>query len=385
MRENNHGKNTKCVHVGTVHDKLTNGANTPVYTSTSNGFDNDSGGLYYPRYLNMPNHKAVAEKICELEEGGQEAVVVSSGMAAISSAMLALLKTGDHVLFSEDLYGGTDYFIKEELEKFGIDYTLASTDDLENFENKIKDNTKIIYFETPSNPLLKIVDIEEIVLIAKKYDIITIIDNTFASPINQNPLKFGVDVVVHSASKYLNGHSDLICGVIVTSEKFMKRIRPYVINTGGTLNAQDLYLLERSIKTLNLRMQKHNENAQKLSEYLEKHPLVKKVYYPGLKSHAGHEIAKAQMSGFGGVLSVETSLNKEKTRIFLSKLKLFQEAGSLAGVESLISLPCETSHAKMSLETRCNIGITDSLMRISLGIEDIEDLIADIEQAFEKI
>ena len=144
MRENNHGKNTKCVHVGTVHDKLTNGANTPVYTSTSNGFDNDSGGLYYPRYLNMPNHKAVAEKICELEEGGQEAVVVSSGMAAISSAMLALLKTGDHVLFSEDLYGGTDYFIKEELEKFGIDYTLASTDDLENFENKIKDNDYLL-------------------------------------------------------------------------------------------------------------------------------------------------------------------------------------------------------------------------------------------------
>jgi cystathionine beta-lyase len=315
-------------------------------------------------------------------EEGEDAIIVSSGMTAVSSAMLALLKTGDHVLFSEDLYGGTDYFIKEELEKFGIDYTLASTDDLENFESKIKDNTKIIYFETPSNPLLKITAIEEIVFIAQKYEIITITDNTFASPINQNPLKFGVDIVVQSASKYLNGHSDLICGAIVTSEKFMKRIRPYVINIGGTLNAQDLYLLERSMKTLNLRMQKHNENAQKLAEYLEKHPLVKKVYYPGLKSHAGHSIAKIQMSGFGGVLSVETTLDKDKTRAFISNLKLFQEAGSLAGVESLISLPCETSHAKMSFETRCNIGITDSLMRISVGIEDIEDLIDDIEQAF---
>ena len=385
MSENNCGKSTKCVHIGTFQDCITKGANTPIYTSTSNGFDGESGNLYYPRYLNMPNHKAVAEKICALEEGGEEAIIVSSGMAAISSAMLALLKTGDHVLFSEDLYGGTDYFLKEELEKFGIDYTLASAENLEEFESKIKDNTKFIYFETPSNPLLKIIDIEEIVSIAKKYDIITIIDNTFACPINQNPLKFGVDIVVHSASKYLNGHSDLICGAIITSEKLMKRIRPYVINTGGTLNAQDLYLLERSMKTLNLRMQKHNENAQKLAEYLEKHPLVKKVYYPGLKSHAGHFIAKTQMSGFGGVLSVETTLDKEKTRVFISNLKLFQEAGSLAGVESLISLPCETSHAKMSFETRCGLGITDSLMRISAGIEDIEDLIADIEQAFEKI
>jgi len=385
MSENNCGKNTKCVHIGTFQDSLTKGANTPVYTSTSNGFDCETGNIYYPRDLNMPNHKAVSEKICALEEGGEEAIVVSSGMAAISSAMLAFLKTGDHVLFSEDLYGGTDYFIKEELEKFGIDYTLASTDDLENFESKIKDNTKIIYFETPSNPLLKITPIEEIVFIAKKYDIITIIDNTFASPINQNPIKFGVDIVVHSASKYLNGHSDLICGAIVTSAKLMARIRPYVINTGGTLNAQDLYLLERSMKTLNLRMQKHNENAQKLAEYLEKHPLVKKVYYPGLKSHKGHSIAKIQMSGFGGVLSVETTLDKEKTREFISNLKLFQEAGSLAGVESLISLPCETSHAKMSFETKCGLGITESLMRISVGIEDIEDLIADIEQAFEKV
>ena len=384
MSENNCGKNTKCVHVGTFQDSLIKGANTPVYTSTSNGFNCESGNLYYPRYLNMPNHKAVAEKICALEEG-EEAIIVSSGMAAISSAMMALLKTGDHVLFSEDLYGGTDYFLKEEFEKFGVDYTLASAENLEDFESKIKDNTKFIYFETPSNPLLKIIDIKKIVSIAKKYDIITIIDNTFASPINQNPLKFGVDIVVHSASKYLNGHSDLICGAIITSEKLMKRIRPYVINTGGTLNAQDLYLLERSMKPLNLRMQKHNENAQKLAEYLEKHPLVKKVYYPGLKSHAGHSIAKTQMSGYGGVLSVETTLDKEKTREFISNLKLFQEAGSLAGVESLISLPCETSHAKMSFETRCGLGITDSLMRISAGIEDIEDLIADIEQAFEKV
>lgn len=315
MSERKCGKNTKCVHSGTFQDSLTKGANTPVYTSTSNGFDAESGNIYYPRELNMPNHKAVAYKICALEEGGEEAIVVSSGMAAISSSLLSLLKTGDHVLFAEDLYGGTDYFIKSELEKFGIDYTLASTDNLEIFETKIKDNTKIIYFETPSNPLLKVTSIEEIVFIAKKYDIITIIDNTFASPINQNPIKDGVNIVVHSASKYLSGHSDLICGAIVTSEKLMKRIRPYVINTGSTLNAQDLYLLERSLKTLNLRMQKHNENAQKLAEYLEKHPLVKKVYYPGLKSNATHFIATAQMSGYGGVLSVETTLDKEKKRV----------------------------------------------------------------------
>lgn len=384
MRDKNYGKNTKCVHSGTFIDSLTSGVNTAIYTSTSNGFNKDSGTLYYPRCLNMPNHIAAAEKLRDLE-GGEEAVIVSSGMAAISSAIMALLKTGDHVLFSEDLYGGTDYFIKEELEKFGIDYTLASAENLENFENKIRDNTKFIYFETPSNPLLKIIDIEKIVKIAKKYGIITIIDNTFSSPANQNPIKLGVDVVVHSASKYLNGHSDLICGAIVSSEKLMKRIRPYVINTGCILNAQDLYLLERSMKTLNLRMEKHNKNAHKLAEYLQNHSLVKKVYYPGLESHAGHEIAKKQMSGFGGVLSVETTLGKEKTRKFISNLNLFQEAGSLAGVESLITLPCETSHSKMTFETRCSIGITDSLMRISVGIEDIDDLIADIEQAFQNI
>ncbi len=383
MNKDNCGKNTKCVHAGTFINNETKGVNTPIYTSTSNGFNPETGNLYYPRCLNMPNHLAVAEKIREME-GGEEAIVVSSGMMAVSSVILALLKTGDHILFSEDLYGGTDYFVKEELEKFGIDYTLASTENLEKFESKIKDNTKIIYFETPSNPLLKIIDLEKIVQIAKKYEIITVIDNTFASPINQNPIEFGVDVVVHSASKYLNGHSDLICGAIVTSEKFMGRIRPYVINTGGILNAQDLYLLERSMKTLNLRVQKHNENAQKLAEFFEKHSQVKKVHYPGLVSHSGHETAKKQMSGFGGVLSVETNLNKEKTRIFISALKYFQEAGSLAGVESLISLPCETSHSKMTYETRCSIGITDSLIRISAGIEDAEDLIADIEQAFEK-
>jgi cystathionine beta-lyase/cystathionine gamma-synthase len=384
MSKENCGKSTKCVHAGTFKKSITKGVNTPIYTSTSNGFDDELGILYYPRCLNMPNHMAVAEKIRALENA-EDAIVVSSGMTAISSTILALLKTGDHILFSEDLYGGTDYFLKEELEKFGIDYTLASTADLDKFESRIRDNTKIIYFETPSNPLLRIIDLEKIVQIARKYDIITVIDNTFASPINQNPLKFGVDIVVHSASKYLNGHSDLICGAVATSEKFMKRIRPYVINTGGILNAQDLYLLERSIKTLNLRVQKHNENARKLAEFFEKHAQVKKVYYPGLSSHAGHEIAKKQMSGFGGVLSVETSLDKDKTRLFISNLRLFQEAGSLAGVESLISLPCETSHSKMSYETRCSIGITDSLIRISVGIEDIDDLIADIKQALEKV
>lgn len=383
MSKNNYGKNTKCVHAGTFIDPITKGVNTPIYPSTSNGFVEGTGNLYYPRCLNMPNHKAVAEKLCALEFG-EEAIITSSGMAAISSTILALVKTGDHILFSEDLYGGTDYFLKADLERFGIDYTLAPTADLKEFESKIKDNTKIIYFETPSNPLLKIIDIEKIVKIAKKYDIITITDNTFASPINQNPLTLGVDVVVHSASKYLNGHSDLLCGAVISSEKFMRSIKPYVVNTGGVLNAQDLYLLERSIKTLNLRIQKHNENAQQLAEFLDGHLLVKKVYYPGLESHSGHETAKKQMSGFGGVLSIETSLDKIKTKKFTANLKLFGEACSLAGVESLVTLPCESSHSKMSSETRCAIGITDSLIRFSVGIEDIDDMKADIEQAFKK-
>ena len=379
--KNNIGNNTKCVHSGTIIDELTGGVNTPVYVSTSNSFDKDTGLVYYPRYLNLPNQKAIAEKLCTLENG-EEAIVLASGMAAITVSLFALLGHGDHALFAPSLYGGTHHFIVADFEKFGIEYSFAASEKADDFEKAIKNNTKIIYIETPSNPLLKITDIKAVAELAQSKGIITIIDNTFASPINQRPLDLGIDISIHSATKYLNGHSDLNAGIIVSSKEIMAKVQPFAVNQGGTLNAQCCYLLERGLKTLALRIRQHNENALKLAQYLENHKFVKKVYYPGLESHEDHQLAKSQMSGFGGMLSFELNCDKVKTKEILSKLKLFKNAGSLGGVESLVTLPCETSHKKMCAEERCKAGIGDALIRVSVGIEDIEDLIADMDQAF---
>lgn len=375
------GNSTKCIHACNYYDDLVGGAMPPIYNSTANSFDKDTGSLYYPRYLNLPTQKAVAGKIAALEHA-EDGLLFSSGMAAISSTLFSFLSIGDHVIFAADLYGGTHFLVKSEFEKAGIQVSFVKSNKTEDYASEIKENTKLIYIETPSNPLLRIIDIKGVADLAKKNNILTAIDNTFASPINQNPITLGIDIVIHSGTKYLNGHSDVLSGVIVSSKEIIEKIKPYAVNHGATLYEQACYLLERGLRTLALRINRHNENALKLAQYLESHEMVNKVFYPGLESHPDHELAKAQMKGFGGVLSFELKCKRENCKEIVSKLKLAREAGSLGGVETTLCFPAESSHAKMSPEDRLKAGISDSLVRLSVGIEDIEDLIADFEGAF---
>jgi cystathionine beta-lyase len=301
-------------------------------------------------------------------------------MAAIMTSLFAFLKVGDHVLFQKDLYGGTHHAALNELERYGISYSMIDVSDLKIFEKGIQKNTKIIFIETPSNPLLKITDIAGVARIAKKHQVLTLIDNTFASPVNQNPIDLGIDIVTHSGTKYIGGHSDLCCGVAVTTKKLNEKIKASALHFGGSLDAHTAYLVERSLKTIVLRVQQQNKNAMAVAKFLQSDSHVQAVHYPGLKEHPGYAIAKKQMpGGFGGMLSFEIKGDPEK---FIKKLKLIHRAVSLGGVESTLSQPVKTSHAKLSPVERKEAGISDKLLRLSIGIEEAEDIIADIRQAF---
>lgn len=372
-------KNTLCVHKGTHHESNQPGVNTPIYTSTSFAYL-DTDARTYPRYFNTPNQASVTQKLAALESG-EDALIFGSGMAAISTALLTLVKQGDHVLFQGDLYGGTHHFITTDFPRFGIEYSMADATNIEMFEEAIQFNTKLIYIETPSNPLLKLTDIKKIVALAKQYGVLTMIDNTFATPINQNPIPMGIDIVMHSGTKYLGGHSDICCGAIIGSKELVDRIKSTSTHFGGSINANTCYLLERSLKTLALRVKQQTQNAGAIASFLENHPKIKKVNYPGLESHPQHDIAKEQMQGFGAMLSFELQASAEETRHFLKKLQIAQAAMSLGGVETILCEPATTSHVKLSPEQRQNLGISDSLLRLSVGIEDIDDLLADFEQA----
>ena len=376
------GINSICVHVGEVKDEQFKGAVSPIYVSTSYAFD-QVDIKRYPRYFNTPNQEALRRKIAALEHT-QDALIFGSGMAAISTAMLAFLKKGDHVLIQHVIYGGTYNFIANEFEKYGIEYSYTESDQIEDFEPLIRDNTKIIYIETPSNPLLGITDIKAVALLAKKRGIITMIDNTFASPINQNPADFGIDIVVHSATKYMGGHSDISAGAVAASKEHIELIWKTGINLGGNLSDFTVWMLERSLKTLNLRVKEQTKNAQILAEYLEEHSMINRVYYPGLKSHPQHTIAATQMHGFGAMMSFELNEGVDAME-FQNSLQFIKPSLSLAGVESTILSPAQTTHALLSEEERLERGISDRLIRFSVGIEEPEDLIADIEQALLKI
>ena len=262
---------TLCIHAGTILSEEDTGVNSPIYPSSAFRYESGGEPAKYPRYLNVPNQEAIAQKICALEKT-ESAIVLGTGMAAISAAIMGIVKAGEHIVFQSNLYGGTHFFIAEILEKFGVHYSLVHGNKVADFEQKIQPKTKLIYIETPSNPLLEITDIEQVVKIAKKHNVLTMIDNTFATPINQRPAEMGVDIVIHSATKYMGGHSDLMAGIIATSTQIMESIKLVAINLGGTLDARICYLLERSMKTLSLRMKQHNENALKIAQYLEKHP-----------------------------------------------------------------------------------------------------------------
>lgn len=376
------GINTVCTHEGELVDSQFKGAVSPLYMSTSYEFD-DVDVKRYPRYFNTPNQEALCKKLAALEHA-EAALIFGSGMAAISTALMAFLKAGDHIVLQQTIYGGTYNFAVTQFEKFGIEYSFTDGWAVADFEKEIRPNTKVIYIETPSNPLLTITDVAGVAQLAQKHGILSMIDNTFASPINQTPIDFGIDVVLHSATKYMGGHSDICAGVVAASQELMDKVFQTAICFGGSLSDYTVWLLERSIKTMAIRVKAQNENAMKMAKYLNASKDVEKVYYPGLEEHPDHGLAKAQMRGFGGMLSFEMDADIDVSQFF-KHLKLIKPSMSLAGIESTLLSPTKTSHALLSPEDRKKQGIKDSLIRFSLGIEEIEDLTTDIEQAIAKV
>lgn len=374
---------TLCVHPLSGVEQNRGSVTSPIYPSTAyNYLDNEE--LQYPGFYSTYNQKRLGEIMARLENGDW-GMVFSSGMAAISTAILSFVEQTDHVIFSRDLYGGTWKFAEQELPKRGITFNYAENN-LSAFKRALRPNTKVVYIETPSNPLLSIVPLREIADFARQNGLVTIVDNTFASPVNQLPLSHGIDIAVHSGTKYLGGHNDLPFGALVSNINYHKtKIFDTAKMYGGSLSPYQCYLVERSLKTLAVRVQRQNENAFRLATYLSKHPFVNRVYYPGLTSHPDHQIARRQMQGFGGMLSFEINTTPEKLILFLHNLAVIQPALSLGGVESLICSPVTTSHRSLSADQRHELGIYDNLLRLSVGIEDADDLINDIEQAIFKI
>jgi cystathionine beta-lyase len=371
-------KDTQCVHSGGIFDPATGGVNTPIYPSSAFEY-RDRHDVPYPRYFNTPNQRAIVKKLCSLE-GAEDGVLFGSGMAAISTSICAFAGAGDHVVMMDELYGGTHAFATDTFSRLGIAYTFAATS-AEAVCAAITKDTKVVVIESPTNPLLSVIDIRKVASCCREKSVVSIIDNTFASPVLQNPLRLGMDVVVHSGTKYLGGHSDLCCGIAVTSAKKAKAILGLARHFGGTMNAQTCYLLERSLKTLALRMERQTSNAGRIAGHLAERKEVKKVYYPGLAGSPGHDLARLQMSGFGAMLSFELDEAVVGPDEYLRRLKLIRPAVSLGGIETTICSPAKTSHAKMSSEERKRIGVTDALLRLSVGIEHVDDLIGDLGQA----
>jgi len=373
---------TLCVHPIIEDDNFSGSVTSVIFPSAA--YNYLDGELQYPGFYSTYNQKRLGEIMASLEHG-EWGMVFSSGMAAITTSILSFVQHNDHIIFSRDLYGGTWNFVEQELPKRGITSSYADNT-LESFQSLLKENTKVIYIETPSNPLLNIFPLKKIASFAKEHGLVTIVDNTFASPINQIPLSLGIDIAVHSGTKYLVGHNDLPFGALVSNNQHHKEL---IFSTakiyGGSLSPYQCYLVERSLKTLSLRIKKQNENALKLAEYLGRNPVVKKVYYPGLSSHRDHQIAVEQMIGFGGILSFELDISQEQLTFFLKNLSLIQPALSLGGVESLICSPVTTSHRSLSTEQRHRLGINDNLLRLSVGIEDADDLITDLRLAILKV
>jgi cystathionine gamma-lyase len=374
------GFSTDAIHAGQKPDPVTGAVITPIY-QTSTYAQEELGkhkGYEYGRTQNL-TREALEKNIAALEKG-KFGIAFSSGVAA-TQALMGLVKAGDNIIVSNNVYGGTFRLFELVMTDYGINFTWVNTSVLDNVKNAIKENTKMVFLETPTNPMLNLTDLQTAAEICKKNNLISIVDNTFMSPYFQNPLTLGIDIVLHSSTKYINGHSDVIGGILVTSdEKIHNRLR-YIQNAAGAVPSPfDCWLVLRSTKTLAVRMERHNKNAGDLAEFLSKSPFVKKVYYPGLPSHPQHDLAKKQMRGFGGMISAELK-DMETAKKLLKNVKIFTLGESLGGVESLISHPASMTHASVPKEEREKLGIMDTLVRFSVGIEDIEDLISDIEQA----
>lgn len=375
MNDNWPGLSTRCVHAGQPAATPATGACTPLHLSTA--YPSGGGENIYPRYFNVLNQEVVAAKLADLE-GGEAALVFASGMAAISTTLLACLNPGDHALFQRDLYGGTHQLVVQELRRWGVQVTWVA--DAVEAETALRPSTKLLYLETPGNPLLRCVDLAAAATLTRARGLRLVVDNTFATPILQTPLALGADIVVHSATKYLNGHSDVSAGVVVASAGLVRTVRAAAMNYGGVLDAHACAQLERGLKTLALRMERHTTNAQRLAPFLQAHPAVARVHYPGLPDSPDHAIACRQMRGFGGMLSFELR-RPERVDVFLGSLRLALPALSLGGVETLVCVPARTSHKNLTPEERAAAGIAEGLVRVSVGIEDAADLERDFAGA----
>lgn len=383
---------TLCVHAGEWHNPY--GAHaTPIYQTSTFVFDSAeaaaqtfSGGPGY-RYIRSPpytpTHEAFIEKMRALE-GGEAGLAFSSGMAAETALVLSLLKNGDHLISTDVIYGGTYGLFSSLITKFGIDVSFVDTSDPEKVKDALRPNTRMIFLESPANPTMAVCDISEICRIALEAGAVSVVDNTFATPYFQRPLPLGADAVVESCTKYIGGHGDLLGGVVVASKDLIKRMRSAAVLAGGTMGTHEAWLCIRGLKTLHLRMQRHAENAMLVAKFLEGHPKVDRVNYPGLKSHPQHKIAKKQMSGYSGMLSFEVKGGAEAGRRLINGVQLMSLAVSLGSVDTLIQHPASMTHAVVPREMRELLGITDGLVRISVGIEDVQDIIADLEQGLEK-
>ncbi|MEC8601604.1 MAG: PLP-dependent aspartate aminotransferase family protein [Bacteroidota bacterium] len=378
-KNNNNKKSTKCVHSGNLIDEKYHGNISPIYPSITYDFIESD---VYPRYFNTPNQIGVCEKISDLENA-ELSLLFGSGLGAISTTMLSLLKKGDHIILQDSLYGGTINLVNTEFKKFGIEHSYVDVNEKDKLYASLRKNSKVIYIESPSNPLLKIIDLLSISDFAKNNNLVSIIDNTFASPINQNPIDLGIDLVIHSATKYLSGHSDILAGSVSGTKKKIEIIKSSGLNFGSNISEYTAWMLERSIKTLKIRVSTQNDNALNLSKFLLDNNFISKVFYPGLENHKNHAIAKAQMHGFGGMLSFELNSNIDPIK-FVKDLKIIKPTMSLAGVESTITSPVLSSHKKMDPEVRRGLGISDNLLRFSVGIEDFEDLMLDLDKALIK-
>ena len=372
---------TRAIHAGCEPDSGTGAIMTPIF-QTSTYVQESPGkhkGYDYSRTHN-PTRTALEKNIASLEEGNY-GLAFSSGMSAIST-ITQLLSPGDHVICCDDVYGGTFRLFDKVLKKYNLEFDSVDLTVPQTLERHRKNNTRLVWLESPSNPLLKLVDIEAIASIAKKHTILVVVDNTFATPFFQKPLKLGADIVMHSTTKYLNGHSDVIGGALVMNDKELYDKLQFLQNAVGAVPGPfDCFLVLRGIKTLSIRMERHEQNAIKIAQFLENHPKVRRVIYPGLKSHPQHELARKQMSGFGGIITFFIKGGLEAARRFLEKVKIFSLAESLGGVESLIEHPAIMTHASLPKEVRDKIGISDELIRVSVGIENVDDLIDDLKQA----
>lgn len=393
MNRKTQGPSTRAVHGGESKRKSSHAITNPIVQTSTYVFENIAEVIdfntgrtkrdEYGRYGNPT--KAVAEAKLAALDGGEDAALFSSGMNAFTSVVLAMLSEGAHVVIMDECYRRSRQFCRQVLPRFGLGVTFVKTGDYEELEQAITDRTRLIISESPTNPYLNVIDLERVVAIARAHRVKVLIDGTFATPYNQQPLEFGVDLVIHSATKYLGGHNDLLAGVVIGNRMLISAIREFRDITGGIVDPHCAYLLIRGLKTFALRMEQHNRNGLAIARYLEQHPRIKRVYYPGLESHPHYETARCQMTGFGGVVSFEVDGDMETTSRFIDHLAIPYIGPSLGGVESLIEQVAIQSFYELSREERLEIGIKDELVRFSSGIENSEDLIEDLEQALGKI